>query len=75
MILITIHTQPPLYLSVGDQVGPHHNVVHQAGVGLGVPGLVLGQVVGEVAADVGGNVSEIFLTLQDLSPELRLELT
>ena len=60
MILITIHTQPPLYLSVGDHVGPHHDVVHQPGVRLRVPRLVLGEVVSEVAADVGGDISEIF---------------
>ena len=74
MKLKTIHAQPPLYLSVGDHVRPHHDVVHQPGVGLGVPGLVLGEVVGEVAADVGGDISELFteeILLLSLSPGCR----
>ena len=60
MILRTIHSQPPLYLSVGDHAGPHHDTIHQPGVGLRVPGLVLGEVVSKVATDVGSDISEIF---------------
>ena len=77
MKLKTIHAQPPLYLSVGDDVGPHHDVVHQPGVGCSVPGLVLGEVVGEVAADVGGDISELFteqiilISLSDISQRWR----
>ena len=70
MILITIHSQPPLYLSVGDHAGPHHDTVHQPGVRLTVPGLVLGEVVSEVAADVGCDISELFSLHSELTGAL-----